>query len=149
MIPPQWDLGENNDSSTFLFQLLLLFLEKRVSLCKAACSCQRNNYLRTARLGLLSPRNVWSIFGLPRKFQLPFVKYLAGIFFSLSYCSFSITFDILSFTDGNRSRMDELKIACQGGWSWEQAGEQQPLCPLLGPGFGETRRGGGDSSGPA
>lgn len=118
MTLPQWDLRENNYSYNVSFPVTFS-LEKQVSLCKAACPCQRNNNPRTARLGLLSSCNVWSIFGLPRKFQLPFIKYLAGIFFSLSHWSFNITFDILSFTDGNRSRMDELKIACQGDWSWK------------------------------
>jgi len=55
-----------------------------------------------------------SIFGLPRKFHVSFIKYLAGIFFSLSHCSFNIAFDILSFTDGNSSRTHGLKIASQG-----------------------------------
>lgn len=59
-----------------------------------------------------SPRSLERIRGLPRKFQVSFIKHLAGIFFSLAHCSFNITLDILSFMDGNRSRMGGLKIAC-------------------------------------
>lgn len=91
-------------------------LENRVSLCKASCSCHRNDILGIACLGCVCPplQCLESIFGLPCKFQVSFIKYLTGIFFSLSHCSFNITFDILSFTDGKRSRTGELKIACQG-----------------------------------
>lgn len=48
---------------------------------------------------------------LPHKFQVSFIKCLAGIFSSLPYCSFNIAFDIRSFINGNRSRMGGLKIA--------------------------------------
>lgn len=70
--------------------------------------------------------------GLPRKFQVSFIKQLAGIFFSLAHCSFNITLDILSFTDGNRSRMGGLKIACPGREAANGLGNSGRPLPLLG-----------------
>lgn len=129
-----------------LLQLLLHFLRKTGLSLQSSLLLSKEQYSGGCLFGfyLFPLRCLESIFGLPRKFQVSCIKYLTGIFFLLSRCLFNITFDILSFTDGNRSRMGGLKITCQGdgrleiGWG---AAAAPP--PSARPASGETAAFGG------
>lgn len=109
--------GKLNHSVTVLFQLLLHPLGKPRSSLQGSLLASEERYSGDNLFGfdLFPLCNVWRASlasHVNSKFHL--LKYLTGIFFLLPHCSFNITFDILSFTDGNRSRMGGLKIACQG-----------------------------------